>query len=70
MFLTFECDSGGALEITCDRDGRDYLVGVLNRTRPGDHEHLSTPSWGGNQLTEDFPNRDLTPINQVTIQVK
>ena len=70
MFLTFEYDLEGGLEVTCDQEGRDYLIAVLARIASGDHEHLSTPAWGGDQLTDDFPNPDLAPIHQVTIQLK
>jgi hypothetical protein len=70
MFLTFEYDREGALEVTCDQDGRNYLITLLGRIASGDHEHLSTPAWGGDQLSEEFPNPDLAPIHQVTIQVR
>lgn len=67
--LTFEFDPAGSLEVTCDEAGRIQLVSVLQRLVVGDHEHLSTPGWGGYTLTESFPNPDLVPIHQVTIQV-
>ncbi len=67
--LTFEFDAEGSLEITCDDAGRNQLVTLLQRLAVGDHEHLSTPKWGGHMLTDVFPNPDLVAIHQVTIQV-
>jgi hypothetical protein len=67
--LTFEFDPDGILEVTCDEAGRVQLVSVLQRLVVGDHEHLSTPDWGGDTLTDTFPNPDLVPIHQVTFQV-
>lgn len=64
--LTFEYDEPGSLEVTFDAAGRDDLLRMIQHLVPGDHEHLSTPSWGGHQLTEAFPNPDLTPIHQAT----
>jgi hypothetical protein len=53
--LTFEYEPDGVLEINVDAQGVRDLVDILARLQPGDHEHLSTASWGGYPLTEDFP---------------
>ena len=66
--LTFEYDADSILEITFDADGLKDLMDILSKLQQGDHDHLSTHSWGGYPLTEDFPNPDLTPIHQVTVQ--
>jgi hypothetical protein len=66
--LTFECGEG-IVEVNLDASGLEDLLRVLERLRPGDHEHLFTPSWGGYPLTEDFANGDLVPVHQVTIQL-
>ena len=66
--LTFEVDEGDVIEVNFDAKGREELIRVLTRLVPGDHEHLMTPSWGGDTLTEDFPNSDLTPVHQVNLQ--
>lgn len=66
--LTFETDAQGVLEVTFDAAGRDELLAIIQRVRPGDHAHVATPAWGGDALTEDFPNADLAPIHQVTLQ--
>jgi hypothetical protein len=66
--LTFECDPQGALEITVDADGLAEFLSILGRLEPGDHDHLSTPSWGAYPLTEEFPNDWPIPVHQVTIR--
>lgn len=66
--LTFETDADGVLEVNFDAAGRDELVAIIQRVRPGDHEHVATPAWGGDSLTETFLNPDLTPIHQITFQ--
>jgi hypothetical protein len=67
--LTFEYGPDNVVEINLDATGLRDLIDVLSRLTPGDHEHLSTPSWGGHTLTEHFPNPDLVPVHQVTIQL-
>ena len=66
--LTFECDPQGAVEITVDADGLAELISILDRLEPGDHDHLSTSSWGGYPLTEEFPNGWPIPVHQVTVR--
>jgi hypothetical protein len=66
--LTFEVDGGDVIEVNFDAAGRDDLLRVLTKLVPGDHDHLMTPSWGGDTLTEDFPNPDLSSVHKVTFQ--
>ncbi len=66
--LTFECDPQGALEISVDVDGLAEFLAILGGLEPGDHDHLFTPSWGADLLTEEFPNDWPIPVHQVTIR--
>lgn len=74
MNLTFEVDPDGALEVTFDEAGRQQLLSLLERMPPGEHDHLWTPSWGGDQvpellsLSEEFSNPELTPIHKVSLR--
>lgn len=58
MLLTVEIKDAGKLNeaeavICFDDEGLEFLVGKLIRLRGRlDHEHLMTPSWAGNELTE------------------
>jgi hypothetical protein len=65
--LTVECGDG-LVEVNVDAEGIAELISVLRRLAPGDHDHLFTGSWGGWQLTEEFPNTDLAPVHKLTIQ--
>jgi hypothetical protein len=55
MLLTVELNrEGECVEIFCDREGFEVLQRALDGLRrKGDHVHLMTPSWAGNELTED-----------------
>lgn len=67
--LTFETDAAGSVEVNFDAEGRADLLAIIQRVQgPGDHEHVFTPAWGGDDLTEHFPNPDLAPIHKVTFQ--
>jgi len=67
--LTFEWDEKKqTLEVFLDKEGRDQLIGVLrNLQKTGDHDHLMTPAWSGNELDEEPHNPDAVLINMVTI---
>jgi hypothetical protein len=60
MTLTVEIESNGSdkppaeVAICCDDAGLDLLIKKLERLRGKkcDHAHLMTPSWAGNELTE------------------
>lgn len=72
--LTLEVDRPGALEVHFDAAGRDQLLMLLQRLDIGDHEHLFTPSWGGDQvpehlsLSEAFANPESDPIHLVSLR--
>ena len=60
MTLTVEvetnegCNAPAEVAICCDDEGLDFLVEKLTRLRgKRDHTHLMTPSWSGNELTEE-----------------
>ena len=48
--LTIQHEADNVLEIFCDVEGRDRLVELLGRLDVGDHDHLMTPSWGGDEI--------------------
>ncbi len=56
MTLTIEVQKGGNPEaVLCfDRDGLELLIKKLEYLKSHvDHLHLMTPSWAGNELTEE-----------------
>jgi hypothetical protein len=67
--LTFELvKDGDGIEIHCNKAGLESLLSSLQRLlKTRDHEHLMTPSWSGNELTEKKQGDTNLLINQVTI---
>jgi len=57
MSITVESESEDVVQIFADSDGLDALVRDLTRLRDssvkGDHVHLFSASWGGNDLSEE-----------------
>jgi hypothetical protein len=54
--LSFEMvNDGKAIQILCDSEGLDTLIGALDRVRTSGHLHLRTPSNGGRELSEKTP---------------
>ena len=70
--LTFELsEDGDELEIHCNNRGLEELLRVCQRlegSRGNDHEHLTTPSWGGHELSEEKQGQSNTLLNKVTIR--
>jgi hypothetical protein len=68
--LTFELTgTEGELEIHCDPQGLRLLISKLTTIlATGQHDHLATPSWAGNELTELPQRPDGGLIHQVTIR--
>ena len=64
MVLTVELkyhDSKDSTEVAicCDEEGLDLLIEKLQRLRgKRDHTHLMTPSWAGDELTEQKQGGD------------
>ena len=50
--LSFQVlDPDGIVNISFDREGRDYLIRILEGLKcPGNHDHLMSEEWGGNEL--------------------
>jgi hypothetical protein len=67
--LSFEYDSDGEkLEIHANEKGLIYLkeqIEMLLEHKQG--IHLMTPSWGGEELTEEKQGKDNTLIHHVKI---
>jgi hypothetical protein len=52
MTLTVEY-ADEVVEVFADKDGIDVLIGsLLPLKERGGHDHLMTPSWAGQELTE------------------
>jgi hypothetical protein len=70
MLLTVEYDSKGVVEIHCDGEGLDSLIGRLSELKKrGGHDHLKTPTWAGNELTEEKQNASNELINHLEVFV-
>jgi len=67
MLLTVEYNDD-VLEMFCDEQGIDLLIEKLNvLKKQGGHDHLMTPSWAGNELTEERQNLKSKLVNQLNI---
>ena len=69
--LTFELSADGEkIEIHGDITGLQDLLRTLQHVIDSqEHEHLMTPSWGRNELTEEAQEKDTRLINKVTIHI-
>lgn len=69
--LTFELSpDGDQLEIHGDIAGlKDLSRAIAKVIETHEHEHLMTPSWGGNELTEESQGKGARIINKVTIHI-
>ncbi|PJZ65557.1 hypothetical protein CH371_11490 [Leptospira wolffii] len=69
FLLTFELSpERDLLDIHCDAAGLEQLILTLSRLRnKRDHEHLMTPSFGGNELSEDVQSNGSHLLHMVTI---
>ncbi len=72
MLFTVEYHKDGIVEIYCDKEGLSLLITRLMRLQKDGkgHEHFMTPSWAGNELTEEkqYPENEL--INHLCIMLK
>jgi immunity protein 32 of polymorphic toxin system len=67
--LTFELVGDGELEIHGDAQGLQDLIRSLSRVaQTGEHDHLMTPSWGGQELSEEAQRPGARLVNKVTIR--
>jgi len=73
--LTFELKPGAAeLEIHCNQEGLEFLVQALQSLAASNapmprHDHLMTPSWAGNELSEVLQRDENTLLNHVTVKL-
>ncbi len=67
--LTFELDKDGEmLEIHGNKEGLKSLISILLKaTETGDHSHMMTASWGGEELTDEKQCDENKLINHVKI---
>jgi hypothetical protein len=72
MILTVEYSPKAEdVEIFCDREGLEVLLKKLNFLgKNGGHVHLMTPSWAGNELTEETQGNGTDLINHLRIAIK
>jgi len=59
------------VEIYLDEEGLDFLLSQLAflKQKKTDHIHLMTPSWGGDELTEDRQNPSNLLVHHLRITV-
>jgi len=56
------------LDIVCDDSGLELLIAKLTKLKQnGGHTHLMTPSWAGDELTEDRHTEKGVLVNHVRI---
>jgi hypothetical protein len=70
--LSFELDpERQEIQIRCNKEGIEdlihYLQTILNSKNYADHDHWMTPSWGGNELTEDKYDNKNNLIHKVSV---
>jgi Immunity protein 32 len=62
--------AGEEVAICFDETGFDVLTRALERLRRkrvADHDHLTTPSWGGHELTEQRQGQDTSLIHHLRL---
>ena len=71
MAITVECEDQEAVHIFADSEGLGSLIRDLVRlrdsTESGDHIHLHSESWGGNELSEDKFLKEGSLVHHVNI---
>jgi hypothetical protein len=69
--LTFELDQDGRqIHIHANKTGLRSLVDILERLLvSGGHDHLMTPAWAGDELTEEKQSNESELLNMVTIHL-
>lgn len=56
-------DGRSEVEIYCDRDGFDTLMKCFKQIENGEsHVHLMSPSWAGNELSEEPQGKDSSTV--------
>jgi len=72
--LTFEISNDGEeVEIHCNIKGAQDLISYIERmvvgAPPPKHDHLATPAWAGDELSEEKQGKENKLVNQVTIHL-
>ncbi|MFN8598016.1 MAG: Imm32 family immunity protein [Anaerolineae bacterium] len=69
MLLTVEHNKReDSIEVFMDKEGLDFLSKRLETLRKhGGHEHLMTPTWAGNELTEDKQGKNNDLIHHLRL---
>ena len=69
--LTFEVKEGcDEIEIHGDEAGLLYLVELISKViKYRQHDHWMTPSWGGDELSEEQQNDENRIVNKVTLHI-
>lgn len=69
--LTFEIDNNGkSIEVHGNEEGLRFLIVTKQKLvsmDKQDHLHLMTPSWGGNELTDDMQGKDNELVDMVKV---
>lgn len=72
--LTFELEKDmDSLEIHLNKEGLKYFIQILNKLleqKEPEHEHLMTPAWGGDELTEEKQGTDNELLNHIKIYLR
>lgn len=69
--LTVEYDHESQVNIYCDKEGLDLLLRELViLEKRGGHAHLMTPSWAGQELTEDRHDTSAELVHHLRIVLK
>jgi hypothetical protein len=69
--VTVEYDPSGAVEMYCDQDGLELLVGALVQLKHhGGHVHLRTPAWAGDELSEQLQGTHTDLIHHLMIVLR
>lgn len=69
--LSFELSPDGTtLDIHGNADGLSVLQNAISRAiEQNSHEHLMSPSWAGDELTEEPQGQGTTVLKKVTIHI-
>ena len=58
------------IEIHGNEEGLKRLIDIIEMViKYKTHDHLMTPSWAGNELTEEAQGKNTKLINKVTIGI-
>lgn len=60
-----------SIEIFCDKEGLELLTKKISiLSEKGGHVHLMTPSWAGNELSEEKQGLQNELVNHLRIVLK